>query len=189
MSILDTVLAQARGQIGKPYVYGDEGPNTFDCSGLMQFCFGLAGITLPRTAAQQQASPKVTRVADPQPGDLVFYGQPAHHVALYIGGGRQIAAPHTGALVQEQAVSSGATYGRVQGAGTASGLLGVTNVGAGITGLSLDVDKLTRQVQGTAVTVAVGLLGLALVGAGIWSAVAPKAKAALKEQLGNTLGA
>lgn len=189
MSLLDTVLAQARLQIGKPYVYGDEGPSSFDCSGLMQYVFGLAGISLPRTAAAQQASAKVVKVTDPQPGDLVFYGNPAHHVALYIGGGRQIAAPHTGALVQEQGVSSGATYGRVNGAGTASGALGLTNVGASVLGVSLDVDKLTRQVQGTATTVAVGLLGLALVGAGVWMAVAPKAKAALKEQLGNTLGA
>jgi cell wall-associated NlpC family hydrolase len=86
MSKVADLIALATTQLGKPYVYGDEGPNTFDCSGLMQYVFGLVGIRLPRTAAQQQKS--VTRVASPVPGDLVFYGAPAHHVALYIGGGR-----------------------------------------------------------------------------------------------------
>lgn len=116
MSAADSIITYGLAEVGKPYHYGDEGPNAFDCSGLMQFIFGKAGITLPRTAAQQQRS--ATQVSSPVPGDLVFYGAPATHVALYLGGGRMLAAPHTGANVQVQSVYGSPTYGRVSGAGT-----------------------------------------------------------------------
>lgn len=116
MSAADSIITYGLAELGKPYHYGDEGPNAFDCSGLMQFIFGKAGITLPRTAAQQQKV--ATPVSSPVPGDLVFYGAPATHVALYLGGGRMLAAPHTGANVQVQSVYGSPTYGRVAGAGT-----------------------------------------------------------------------
>lgn len=116
MSAADSIITYGLAEVGKPYHYGDEGPNAFDCSGLMQFIFGKAGITLPRTAAQQQRS--ATQVSSPVPGDLVFYGAPATHVALYLGGGRMLAAPHTGANVQVQSVYGSPTYGRISGAGT-----------------------------------------------------------------------
>jgi len=106
-----SIIASGMKQLGKPYVFGDEGPNTFDCSGLMQFIFKKNGISLPRTAAQQQKVAK--RVGKPVAGDLVFYGYPAHHVALYLGNGKMLAAPHAGANVRVQPVYGKPTYGRI----------------------------------------------------------------------------
>ena len=72
MSTVDNLLTIARTELGKPYVYGDEGPNTFDCSGLMEYVFAQVGIHLPRVAADQQKA--TSRVSSPLPGDLVFFG-------------------------------------------------------------------------------------------------------------------
>ncbi|HET6816936.1 MAG TPA: NlpC/P60 family protein [Mycobacteriales bacterium] len=108
--LVATVLAAARSRLGAPYVWGATGPDSFDCSGLTQWAYAHAGIQLPRVAADQwNAGPHVT-LADLQPGDLLFWAtdvsNPAtiHHVALYIGGGMMIAAPHTGDVVQVQPV-------------------------------------------------------------------------------------
>ncbi len=106
-----SIISSGMQQLGKPYIFGDEGPGSFDCSGLMQFIFGKNGVKLPRTAAQQQQA--ATRVSNPVPGDLVFYGYPAHHVALYLGNGKMLAAPHSGANVRVQPVYGSPTYGRV----------------------------------------------------------------------------
>jgi cell wall-associated NlpC family hydrolase len=106
-----SIIASGMKQLGKPYIFGNEGPNSFDCSGLMQFIFGKNGVKLPRTAAQQQKFAK--RVSKPVPGDLVFYGYPAHHVALYLGNGKMLAAPHAGANVRVQPVYGSPTYGRI----------------------------------------------------------------------------
>lgn len=82
----------------------------------MQYVFGQLGIKLPRTAAQQQKF--VQKVDKPAPGDLVFWGNPATHVALYIGDGKMIAAPHSGEKVRIQSVYGSPTYGRVAGIGS-----------------------------------------------------------------------
>jgi cell wall-associated NlpC family hydrolase len=103
----------AYAQLGKPYQYGGAGPYSYDCSGLTMAAWGAAGVGLPHNAAMQQSSVRAVSAADAQPGDLVFFGSPAYHVGLYIGGGRMIAAPHTGTVVQIQAVYSGVSgYGR-----------------------------------------------------------------------------
>ncbi len=97
------VVDQARAQLGKPYRWAGNGPDVFDCSGLTVWCFKRgAGKQLPRTAAQQQMSPLGTNVAvaQAQPGDLIFYGFPASHVAIYIGNGQVIHAPRTGKPVK-----------------------------------------------------------------------------------------
>lgn len=132
MTAADTALAAAMREIGKPYVYGAEGPNSFDCSGLIQFVYAAAGIKTPRTSQDQQrwAQP----VSNPLPGDLVFYGGTggrADHVGLYVGGGKMIAAPQPGDKVKLQAVyGTPSSYGRVPGAGTAAApILGT--IGAG----------------------------------------------------------
>jgi cell wall-associated NlpC family hydrolase len=106
-----SIISSGMKELGKPYIYGNEGPNSFDCSGLMQYIFKENGIKLPRTAAQQQRAAK--RVSNPRPGDLVFYGYPAHHVALYLGNGKMLAAPHSGANVRVQPVYGNPTYGRI----------------------------------------------------------------------------
>ena len=108
-------LAFAHSMIGQPYLWGGNGPETaqlpngdtttsggFDCSGLTKAAYAAAGIDLPRTAhTQYQATARVSP-AQLQPGDLVFYGNPAtkiHHVGLYIGNGQMIDAPQAGQLV------------------------------------------------------------------------------------------
>lgn len=95
----------AYAQLGKPYYYGGSGPDSFDCSGLTMMAWSAAGVSLPHNAAAQQAEIPAVSLADLEPGDLVFYGSPAYHVTIYIGGGRVIAAPHTGTVVQIQSLS------------------------------------------------------------------------------------
>jgi cell wall-associated NlpC family hydrolase len=104
----------AYAQLGKPYVYGASGPNSYDCSGLTMRAWGAAGVSLPHNAAGQQSSTRSVSYGDMQPGDLVFFGNPAGHVGIYIGGGRMIAAPHTGDVVKIQSVSG---HGGFSGAG------------------------------------------------------------------------
>jgi hypothetical protein len=99
----------AYNQLGKPYVWGAEGDNFYDCSGLMQRAYKEAGIQLPRTSREQWYAG--ARVLDPghlQPGDLVFgaknLSDPStiYHVGMYIGAGNMIVAPYTGAVVRIQ---------------------------------------------------------------------------------------
>ncbi|MGL5646412.1 MAG: NlpC/P60 family protein [Clostridium sp.] len=93
------IISYGEQFIGVPYVWGGESPSGFDCSGLMQYIFGHNGVSLPRTAAAQQECGTPVAKGDLQPGDLVFWGDPAYHVAVYIGGGQILVAPHTGAYV------------------------------------------------------------------------------------------
>lgn len=93
------VLAAARAQLGKPYVYGAAGPNSFDCSGLTQFVWAKAGVMLPHNAAAQWSVTRRVSLEDMRPGDLVFASS-LGHVGIYIGGGKMIHAPQTGKRVQ-----------------------------------------------------------------------------------------
>ncbi|TVT16639.1 NlpC/P60 family protein [Amycolatopsis rhizosphaerae] len=95
-----TAINVALSKLGDPYGWGDTGPNSFDCSGLTQYSYRQAGITLPRTAAEQQGFGLYVSRADLQPGDLVFYGSPAHHVGIYLGDGKMVHAPTTGDVVK-----------------------------------------------------------------------------------------
>lgn len=97
-------LRTARAQIGKPYVYGAAGPDKFDCSGLVWFAYKAAGLFFPRLSTTGLAvlpgmiDVPLTKL---EPGDLVFYGNPIHHVAISQGGTRIVHAPHTGSVVSE----------------------------------------------------------------------------------------
>jgi cell wall-associated NlpC family hydrolase len=96
------VVADAQRYLGVPYVFGDESSTGMDCSGLVQKTFGDLGISLPRTAAeQQQVGTPVASLADAQPGDLLFFGQPAYHVAIYAGNNQIIESPEPGKTVHE----------------------------------------------------------------------------------------
>lgn len=95
-----TVVQFAYAQLGKPYVYGAAGPSSYDCSGLTMAAWAAAGVSLPHnTVMQQSMLPYVSR-EDLQPGDIVFFGSPAYHNGIYIGGGQFIHAPHTGDVVR-----------------------------------------------------------------------------------------
>ncbi|WP_163098194.1 C40 family peptidase [Acidithiobacillus ferrianus] len=93
---LDAVLVNAIAQIGKSYRWGGENPRTgFDCSGLIQYVLGRAGVSIPRTSFAQAAALPTVRVGRIRPGDLVFFntmGQPFSHVGIYIGGDRFVSA-------------------------------------------------------------------------------------------------
>jgi cell wall-associated NlpC family hydrolase len=92
-------VAFAERQLGVPYLWGGTGNGGYDCSGLVQAAWHAAGIDLPRTTYDQaDTGSRVTR-DQLQPGDLVFSNNDGH-VQMYIGGGRVIEAPHTGATVQ-----------------------------------------------------------------------------------------
>ena len=90
----------AEREIGKPYVYGASGPDSFDCSGLTMYVWGQAGVSLPHSAAGQWDDTTRVPVSDLEPGDLVFYYQPVDHVGIYVGGGQMIIADHTGTDVR-----------------------------------------------------------------------------------------
>jgi cell wall-associated NlpC family hydrolase len=101
------VIGYAEKNLGKPYIWGGTGPKGFDCSGLMQWAYGKAGVKLPRVAAAQQKIGKPVDTNKVQPGDLLFSGNPAHHVVMAIGGGQIIEAPRTGLKVRIRKFSPG----------------------------------------------------------------------------------
>jgi peptidoglycan DL-endopeptidase RipA len=114
------VIDRAMSQVGVQYVWGGgnhRGPSTgipdvlgspldrvgFDCSGLMLYAFHGAGVDLPRVSRSQFDAGRKVPISDMRPGDMVFYrngNAPIHHVAMYIGNGRMIEAPYTGASVR-----------------------------------------------------------------------------------------
>ena len=104
-------VAYAYAQIGKPYVYGTAGPASFDCSGLTKAAWAAAGVSLPHNAARQYASMGHLTRADLAPGDLVFYYSDIHHVAIYIGNGMVIHAPHSGSSVRAAGMDMAPIYG------------------------------------------------------------------------------
>ena len=95
-----TAVNAALSKLGSPYVWGATGPGTFDCSGLMLWAYGKAGISLPRnSAAQAQYGTPVSR-DQLQPGDLVAYYSPVSHIGMYIGDGKMVHAPTSGDVVK-----------------------------------------------------------------------------------------
>jgi cell wall-associated NlpC family hydrolase len=93
-------VAFAFAQLGKPYVYGATGPDSYDCSGLVQAAWADAGVSIPRTTYEQWAALPHIPLSELQPGDLILYNGESH-VAIYVGNGNIIDAPHTGAVVEE----------------------------------------------------------------------------------------
>lgn len=110
----EKVLAFARAQIGKPYVWGASGPSSYDCSGLTQAAWREAGVTLPRTTWDQVEVGTRVATSDLQPGDLVFFYDDISHVGIYKGDGMMIHAPKPGANVREESIYSMPIYGSVR---------------------------------------------------------------------------
>ncbi|MFB8102154.1 MULTISPECIES: C40 family peptidase [Streptomyces] len=110
----EKVLAFARAQIGKPYVWGASGPSSYDCSGLTQAAWREAGVTLPRTTWDQVKVGTRVATSDLQPGDLVFFYDDISHVGIYKGDGMMIHAPKPGANVREESIYYMPIYGSVR---------------------------------------------------------------------------
>ncbi|MFF3627577.1 NlpC/P60 family protein [Streptomyces sp. NPDC002164] len=86
--------------LGRPYVWGANGPDGFDCSGLMQWAYARAGVGLPRTSQAQRYAGHMVPLSQARPGDLVAYRADASHIAMYVGNGRVVHAPYPGAPVR-----------------------------------------------------------------------------------------
>ena len=102
-------IRTALAQVGTPYVWGGSEPGGFDCSGLTRYAYATAGIALPRVARDQYAAgPAVPAGVPPLPGDLLFFtsrpDRSVDHTGMYLGDGRMVDAPHTGALVRIEPV-------------------------------------------------------------------------------------
>lgn len=85
-------VAAARAQVGKRYVWGTSGPNTFDCSGLTSYAYRQVGINITRSSRGQLGVGRPVSKGDLQPGDLVFYYSPVSHVGMYVGNGQIVHA-------------------------------------------------------------------------------------------------
>lgn len=108
-------LAAAHSALGRPYVWGANGPAGFDCSGLIQWSYAQAGVSLPRTSQGQRYAGRQVPLSEAQPGDVVTYRSDASHVGMYVGNGQVIHAPYPGAPVRYDPVGMmpGATVTRV----------------------------------------------------------------------------
>lgn len=107
------LVAEAKRHLGAKYVWGATGPSTFDCSGLTSYVYKKTlGIRLPRVSKDQGRAGKFVSRANLLPGDLIFWGNPIHHVAMYIGGGYYIHAPQPGDHVRITRLTSYTTARR-----------------------------------------------------------------------------
>lgn len=167
------VVSAAAKEMGDPYVFGAEGPNAFDCSGLVEYVYRKFGIKTPRIAADQAHYGTAVTRANIQPGDLIFFnwsgGQRAEHVGIYAGNGEMIHAPHTGTVVKR--VKLGPSYwanevairrmpGVTGGPADSSGLLdkvgaavGALNPATGLTGALGGIASGVADMAGAALSI------------------------------------
>lgn len=111
-NVVDTAIAYARAQLGKPYIFGGEGPTGYDCSGLTMKAYAYAGVYIGSHSVNNQYYTAADRgqlvsYSAKQAGDLIFWGDGPgdfYHVGIYIGGGMMIAAPTEGDVVKVQSV-------------------------------------------------------------------------------------
>ena len=103
---VDTALAQ----VGDPYVWGAGGPDAFDCSGLTQYAYSAAGVSLPHSSSSQSGMGQAVSRGELQPGDLVFFYSPVSHVGMYIGNGQMVHASTSGQPVKVASLDSMGSY-------------------------------------------------------------------------------
>jgi cell wall-associated NlpC family hydrolase len=101
-----TAVSTALAQVGDPYVWGAAGPGSFDCSGLTQYAYAAAGVSLPHSSGMQSQMGASVPSSAMAPGDLLFYYSPVSHVAMYIGNGQMVHASTYGQPVKVVSVSS-----------------------------------------------------------------------------------
>ncbi|MBU2600772.1 MAG: C40 family peptidase [Actinobacteria bacterium] len=94
------VVEIAKTLLGIPYVWAGESTSGFDCSGLTKYVYAKVGIQLPHSSRMQFGMGTAVGYGDLAPGDLVFFGNPIHHVGIYVGGGNYLHAPYTGSVVK-----------------------------------------------------------------------------------------
>ena len=103
---VSVAIRYALDQIGKPYVWGATGPDSYDCSGLVQRSYAMAGVALPRTSREQARVGTAVELPDLLPGDLLFWAYnpsdlaTVHHVAMYLGDGKIVQSPQPGEFVE-----------------------------------------------------------------------------------------
>lgn len=106
-AIAGAAFSAAQSKIGSPYVYGADGPSSFDCSGLTSWAYAQAGASIPRTSqAQANAGTRIYSASQLKVGDLVLFYGDLHHIGLYAGNGQVLHAPHTGANVRYESLSA-----------------------------------------------------------------------------------
>ncbi|MFF8098295.1 NlpC/P60 family protein [Streptomyces sp. NPDC016640] len=110
----DRAVRYAVEQLGKPYQWGAEGPETYDCSGLTSRAWGAAGTPIPRTSQEQWARLDRVPLRELRPGDLVVYFPEATHVALYLGDGMVVQAPRPGARIKVSPIAANPVLGAVR---------------------------------------------------------------------------
>lgn len=99
----NSVLSAAYSRLGCPYVWGAEGPNSFDCSGFVKWCYARVGVSLPHSSSAQKNAGTQISISQAQPGDILWK---SGHVGIYIGNGQYIHAPRAGDVVKISSVSS-----------------------------------------------------------------------------------
>lgn len=108
-AIAERAADHAEAMLGKPYRYGGSTPAGFDCSGLVQYSYGKAGVRLPRDTQALRRLAQPVRTRDLRRGDLLFFdqeGKKSSHVAIYLGRNRFVHAPSTGGRVRTDALDA-----------------------------------------------------------------------------------
>ncbi|MDQ1463963.1 MAG: peptidoglycan DL-endopeptidase CwlO [Actinomycetota bacterium] len=109
-SVAQRAVAAALSKLGDRYVFGASGPSTFDCSGLVQWAYGRAGVSTAHYTGAFWNSYRHVSYDELKPGDLVFFHRDHHHVGIYIGNGMMVNAPHTGDVVRIASVLGHGAY-------------------------------------------------------------------------------
>jgi cell wall-associated NlpC family hydrolase len=102
MDVGSYAVRHALEVVGTPYVWGGNAPGGFDCSGLVQYSYSLAGLELPRVTIKQRSASRAVARKQARPGDLLFFhidGKRNSHIGIYIGDGQFVHAPRTGKFV------------------------------------------------------------------------------------------